>query len=93
MMNTKVIGLAVKSHHSVDRILDDQSIENPTLKTLLCVLKMAEHMVNLPEKLAQSDVDFEWKNVGPKVLEFIGLSEYDFEDLEDAMKYTLGKDF
>jgi HD-like signal output (HDOD) protein len=89
----KVIGLAVKSHHSVDRILDDQSIENPTLKTLLCVLKMAEHMVNLPEKLAQSDVDFEWKNVGPKVLEFIGLSEYDFEDLEDAMKYTLGKDF
>ncbi len=85
-----IIGLAVKNHHSVARILDDQSIENPTLKTLLCVLKMAEHMVNLPEKLARSDIDFEWQKIGPKVLEFIGLSEYDYEDLEDAMKYILG---
>ena len=86
----RVIGLAVKNHHSVARVIDDQSIENPTLKTLLCVLKMAEHMVNLAEKLAQSDVDFEWLIIGPQVLEFIGLSEYDFEDLEDAVKYTLG---
>lgn len=89
----RVIALAVKNHHSVARVLDDQSIEKPTLKTLLCVLKMAEHMVNLPEKMAQSDVDFEWQKVGPKVLDFIGLSEYDFEDLEDAMKYTLGGSF
>jgi len=85
-----MICLAVKNHHSVDRVLDDQSIENPSLKTLLCVLKMAEHMVNLPEKLAQSDIDFEWQKVGVKVLEFSGLSEYDYEDLEDAVKYTLG---
>ncbi len=88
----KVICLAVKNHHSVARVLDDSSIENPTLKTLLCVLKMAEHMVNLPEKLAQSDIDFEWVKHGPKILEFSGLSEYDFEDLEDAVKYTLGDD-
>jgi len=89
----EVICKAVKNHHSVDRVLDDQSIENPTLKTMLCVLKMAEHMVNLPEKLAQSDRDFEWEKIGAKVLDFSGLSEYDFEDLEDAVKYQLGKDF
>jgi len=89
----KVICLAVKNHHSIDRVLDDQSIENPTLKTLLCVLKMAEHMVNLPEKLAQSDRDFEWEKVGAQVLDFSGLSEYDFEDLEDAVKYTLGSNY
>ncbi|MDQ7049572.1 MAG: hypothetical protein Q9M92_08525 [Enterobacterales bacterium] len=86
----KVICLAVKNHHSVDRALDDHSIENPTLKTLLCVLKMAEDMVNLPERLAQCDVDFEWQKVGAKVLEFSGLSEYDYEDLRDAVRYTLG---
>jgi HD-like signal output (HDOD) protein len=85
-----VICLAVKNHHSVDRLLDDQSVENPTLKTLLCVLKMAEDMVNLPEKLAQCDVDFEWQKVGGKVLEFTGLSEYDYEDLRDAVRFTLG---
>ncbi|WP_444997315.1 HDOD domain-containing protein [Aliikangiella sp. IMCC44359] len=89
----KVICLAVKHHHSVARVLDDHSIESPTLKTLLCVLKMAEHMVNLPEKLAQSDVDFEWSRLGDKVLEFSGLSEYDFEDLEDAVRYTLGGNY
>ncbi|WP_185964510.1 HDOD domain-containing protein [Aliikangiella marina] len=89
----EVICKAVKNHHSVDRVLDDQSIENPTLKTMLCVLKMAEHMVNLPEKLAQSDRDFEWEKVGAKVLDFSGLSEYDFEDLEDAVKYQLGSEF
>lgn len=86
----KVISLAVKNHHSIARVLDDQSIENPSLKTLLCVLKMAEHMVNLPEKLAQSDIDFEWQNISNQVLEFIGLSEYDYEDLEDAVRYSHG---
>jgi len=87
-----VICLAVKNHHSVDRLLDDQSIENPTLKTLLCVLKMAEDMVNLPEKLAQCDVDFEWQKIGSKVLEFSGLSEYDYEDLRDAVRFTIGNE-
>jgi len=86
----KVICLAVKNHHSVDRVLDDQSIENPTLKTLLCVLKMAEDMVDLPEKLAQCDVDFEWQKIESKVLEFTGLSEYDYADLRDAVRFTIG---
>ena len=87
-----VICLAVKNHHSVDRVLDDQTIENPTLKTLLCVLKMAEDMVNLPEKLAQCDIDFEWQKISEKVLEFTGLSEYDYEDLRDAVRFTLGNE-
>jgi len=87
-----VICMAVKNHHSVERLLDDQSIENPTLKTLICVLKMAEDMVNLPEKLAQCDVDFEWQKIGGQVLEFTGLSEYDYEDLRDAVRFTLGNE-
>jgi HD-like signal output (HDOD) protein len=88
----KILCLAVKNHHSVDRILNDHSIENPTLKTLLCVLKMAENMVDLPEKLAQSDVDFEWQKIASQVLEFIGLSEYDYIDLRDAVHYSIQSD-
>jgi len=52
----QVICLAVKHHHSVSKILDDSSIENPVLKTLICVLKMAEHMAHLSKKLGKSDV-------------------------------------
>jgi HD-like signal output (HDOD) protein len=85
----KILCLAVKHHHSVDRVLDDKTIENPTLKTLLCVLKMAENMVNLPDYLAQCDVDFEWQKISEKVLEFTGLSEYDYVDLRDAVRYKL----
>ena len=54
---------------------------------------MAEDMVDLPEKLAQCDVDFEWLKVGNKVLEFTGLSEYDYEDLRDAVRFSIGGDF
>jgi len=85
----KNICLAIKNHHSVNRILDDKSIQNPTMKTVLCVLKMAETLVNLPEKMAQVDVNFEWQICGPRVLDFMGLSEYDFQDLEDAVSYIL----
>lgn len=85
----EVISLAVKNHHSVDRVLDDSSIESPSLKTLLCVLKMAEKIVDLPYQLAQSDINFEWNKVSAKILDFVGLSEYDYEDLEDAVQYVL----
>ena len=37
-------------------------------------------MINLPEKLALCDIDFEWQKIGGKVLEFVGLSEYHYED-------------
>ncbi len=85
----QVICLAVKHHHSVSKILDDSSIENPVLKTLICVLKMAEHMAHLSKKLGKSDKNYEWINTSESILDFLGLSEYDYDDLEDAVRYSL----
>lgn len=85
----EVICLVVKYHHSVSRVLGDTSIDHPNLKTMLCVLKMAEHMAGLPKKLGESDEDYEWENNVTAILDFIGLSEYDYDDLQDAVQYTL----
>ncbi len=86
----KLISEAVRHHHSVDRLLDDSSIENPKLKSLVSVLKISEHMVKLHQRLGEQEIDYEWENIKVPVLGFLGLSEYDEEDLEDAVAYTLG---
>jgi HD-like signal output (HDOD) protein len=86
----KLISEAVREHHSVERLLDDQSVENPKLKSLVSVLKISEHMVRQYQRLGGCDFDYEWQNIKTSVLGFLGLSEYDQEDLEDAVSYTLG---
>lgn len=86
----KLISEAVQNHHSVERLLDDSSIENPKLKSLVSVLKISEHMVRLYQRLGDAQKDYEWDIIKLSVLGFLGLSEYDEEDLEDAVSYTLG---
>jgi HD-like signal output (HDOD) protein len=85
-----LISEAVKNHHSVERLLDDSADENPKLKSLVSVLKISEHMVKLHKRLGAEDNDYEWDKIKLSVLGFLGLSEYDEEDLEDAVSYTLG---
>ena len=86
-----LISEAIRCHHDVERILDDDStVENPKLKTLICVLKISEHMVKIHERIGGAEVDHEWNSIKISVLDFLGLSEFDEEDLEDAVTYTLG---
>ena len=86
----RLISDAVKNHHSVERLLDDTSVENPQLKTLVSILKIAEHMVKLSQRLGGQTKEYEWDNIKASVLGFLGLSEFDLEDLEDAVTYMLG---
>jgi HD-like signal output (HDOD) protein len=85
----EVICLVVKHHHSVSRVLDDKSIENPSLKTLICVLKMAEHMAELSTTLGSCNQDYEWEINASSIIDFLGISEYDYDDLKDAVQYKL----
>ncbi len=86
----KLISEAVRDHHSVERLLDDNTVENPKLKSLVAVLKISEHMVRLYSRLGGAREDYEWQKIKAGVLGFLGLSEYDQEDLEDAVSFTLG---
>jgi HD-like signal output (HDOD) protein len=72
---------AIASHHNVEQIFTQDDYD-PGLKNLLAILKMAEHICQAHRVLANQAVDHEWNAVGHEILEYVGLTEYDYENLE-----------
>lgn len=74
----------ILKHHAVETqldassIVDDDSIENG----LMAVLKIAEHIDKLDRGYQP---DHEWARVQNSVLGYLGLSELDFEDLQEDL--------
>lgn len=69
----------ILNHHNAVEFLESDSDEvDNNDKDLMAVLKVAEHIDKFH---AGVDIDFEWQRVERAVLEHLGLSEYDFEDL------------
>lgn len=80
------ISSAIANHHNALAIFRDESSRNTQLKNLLAVLKMAEHICASHRVLGNQAQDHEWNVVGPLVLDYIGLSEYDFEHLKQTIR-------
>ncbi|EKT4467224.1 HDOD domain-containing protein [Pseudomonas putida] len=80
------ISSAIANHHNALAIFRDESSRNTQLKNLLAVLKMAEHICASHRVLGNQAQDHEWSVVGPLVLDYIGLSEYDFEHLKQTIR-------
>jgi HD-like signal output (HDOD) protein len=70
---------AINAHHDVDEILGTDVSAGGELETRLAVLKLAEHAEHLCNRGQQPDPD--WSQFGPQVLDYLGLSEPDFQDL------------
>ncbi|WP_295469931.1 HDOD domain-containing protein [uncultured Pseudomonas sp.] len=77
---------AIANHHNALAVFQDESNSNTPLKNLLGPLKMAEHICQSFQVLGNQDVDHEWDVVGPLVLDYVGLSEYDFEYLKESIR-------
>lgn len=77
---------AIANHHNALAIFSDQSSRNSQLKNLLAILKMAEHICASYKVLGKQREDHEWNSVGPLVLDYVGLSEYDFENLKESIR-------
>ncbi|MBJ9977991.1 HDOD domain-containing protein [Pseudomonas sp. S75] len=84
---------AIANHHNALAILRDDSSRNTQtqLKNLLAVLKMAEHICASYQVLGNQNVDHEWNAVGPLVLDYIGLSDYEFESLKQNIREMSGR--
>jgi len=82
------ISSAIANHHNALAVFREESSRNAQsqLKHLLAVLKMAEHICASYRVLGNQGVDHEWNAVGPLVLDYIGLSEYDFENLKQNIR-------
>lgn len=79
---------AIANHHNALAVFRDESSRNAQsqMKNLLAVLKMAEHICASYRVLGSQSVDHEWQVVGPLVLDYIGLSDYDFENLKQNIR-------
>ena len=77
---------AIANHHNALAIFQDDSNRNAQLKNLLAVLKMAEHICASHKVLGNEDEDHEWDAIGHLILDYVGLSDYDFENLKESIR-------
>ncbi|AZF44955.1 putative signal transduction protein [Pseudomonas sp. R1-43-08] len=77
---------AIANHHNALAIFSDESSRNPAVKNLLAILKMAEHICSSYRVLGNQTVDREWEAIGHLVLDYVGLSDYDFESLKLSIR-------
>lgn len=77
---------AIANHHNALAIFSDESSRNPQLKNLLAILKMAEHVCSSYRVLGNQPVDHEWNTIGHLVLDYVGLSDYDFESMKLSIR-------
>ncbi len=76
---------AIANHHNAMALFRDEW-SDPQIKTLLAILKMAEHICACHRVLGEQPQDHEWDAVAQLVLEYVGLSEYDFECQRDIIR-------
>ena len=68
------------------RLVRQVHVYQKTIKTLLAILKMAEHICACHRVLGAQPDDHEWDSVSQLVLEYVGLSEYDFVCLKESIR-------
>jgi HD-like signal output (HDOD) protein len=75
----KVLCDAIAEHHNCQRhFLGPQQADSES-KTLLAILKIAEHICGSFRILGNQTVDHEWEMIGSEVLTHLGLGDYDLE--------------
>ncbi|KRW61515.1 histidine kinase [Pseudomonas sp. TTU2014-080ASC] len=77
---------AIASHHNALAIFTDETSRDGQLKTLLAILKMAENTCASHRVLGNQEEDHEWQSIEQLVLEYVGLSQYDFENLRESIR-------
>ena len=77
---------AIANHHNALAIFSDDSSRQSQLKNLLATLKMAEHICAYHKLLGNQRDDHEWNSISHLVLDYVGLSEYDFDNLKESIR-------
>ena len=78
----KILCDVVAEHHNAGRYFNSTNQKDSELKTLLGILKMSEHICGNYRILGKQHEDHEWLAIGAEVLAYLGLGEYDLEQME-----------
>lgn len=71
----------IAEHHSAIDIFTGKDKTNPDEKYLLGILKLGEHLAGLHRTIGNNDSDLEWQQIQENALEYLGLSQFDYDDL------------
>jgi HD-like signal output (HDOD) protein len=77
---------AIAQHHNVQGVFSEDVSGDSKQKTLLAILKMAEHICGCYRTLGQQNYDHEWEGIQTIVLEYVGFTEYEFDTLKDTIR-------
>jgi len=74
----------IAEHHNTNTIFSVKDGRNQLQKTLLAILKVAEHICGNYKVLGEQETDIEWDSSQNDILEHLGLTNYDIDDLKEA---------
>lgn len=77
---------AIAEHHSAEAVFADGDSSPTERKNLIAILKMAEHICRNYLTLGDAKEDYEWLRIGRSLREYVGLSEYDFQNMQESMQ-------
>ena len=77
----KVVCDAIAEHHNACRYFCADNQSDNIEKTLLGILKLAEHICGNYRILGRQQNDHEWERFGAEILAHLGIGEYDVEQI------------
>ena len=78
----KLLCDVIAEHHSSTRYFATNDHRDSEGKTLLAILKLAEHICGNYRILGKQNEDLEWQNVSEEVMTYLGLGDYDIEQMD-----------
>ncbi len=72
---------AITEHHNLQRLLSEGASSGGPMLNMLCILKLAEHLVGLHSILGRHELDLEWQCLEDMVMAYLGLTHDDIDDL------------
>ncbi|WP_097462330.1 HDOD domain-containing protein [Mangrovitalea sediminis] len=76
----------IAEHHNAEQVFAQKDGKNQEKKTLLAILKIAEHICGNYRILGQQDKDLEWEENGQDILEYTGLTTYDIDEMSENFR-------
>ncbi len=79
---------AIHQHHNAEKVMTENNPDTRK-KTLIAILKMAEHICGNSKIIGNQQDDHEWDRIQEHILMYVGLSHYDFSGMRQQI-YDMG---
>ena len=76
---------AIAEHHNIHYLFQQERQKDSHKKTLLAILKIAEHLCGNFKHLGHQNIDYEWENNAELIMEHAEITDYDLNAIIDTM--------